>query len=93
MTVMIVVHFVKVSALYPRVVISSLAMRLEKPPFCYSYTSFGVRPRDHYRPLQRFTMGRMSGLPKVVRSITALLWFLGVVTVPRPLLHRVSLGE
>jgi hypothetical protein len=30
---MIVVHFVKVSALYPRVVISSLAKRLEKPAF------------------------------------------------------------
>jgi hypothetical protein len=33
---MTVVHFAKVSALYPRVVISSLAERLEKPPFCHS---------------------------------------------------------
>jgi hypothetical protein len=66
MTIMIVVHFVRVSTLYPRVVISSLAKRLEKPLFCHSYTSFGVWPRDHYIPLQRFTMGRMPGLAKVV---------------------------
>jgi hypothetical protein len=52
--------------MYPRVVISSLAKRLEKPPLCHSYTSFGVWPRDHYMPLQRFTMGRMPGLAKVV---------------------------
>jgi hypothetical protein len=44
---MIVVHFAKVSTLYPRVVISSLAKQLEKPPFRHSYTSFGVWPRDH----------------------------------------------
>jgi hypothetical protein len=62
---MIVVHFAKVSTLYPRVVISSLAKRLEKPPFYHSYTSFGVWLRDHYMLLQRFTMGRMSGLAKV----------------------------
>jgi hypothetical protein len=31
--VMTIVHFTKVSALYPRVMISSLAKRLEKPPF------------------------------------------------------------
>jgi hypothetical protein len=54
---MIVIHFAKVSALYPRVLISSLAKRLEKPPFCYSYTSFGAWSRDHYMSLQRFTMG------------------------------------
>jgi hypothetical protein len=29
----IVIHFAKVSTLYPQVVISSLAKRLEKPPF------------------------------------------------------------
>jgi hypothetical protein len=63
---MIVVHFANVSSLYPRVVISSLAKQLEKPPFCHSYTSFGVWPRDHYMSLQRFTMGRMPGLAKVV---------------------------
>jgi hypothetical protein len=77
--VMTVVHFAKVCVLYPRVVISSLAKRLEKPPFCHSYTSFGVWPRDHYKPLQRFTMGHMPGLAKVVHSTIALLWFLGVV--------------
>jgi hypothetical protein len=43
--------------MYPRVVIPSLAKRLEKLPFCHSYTSFGVWPSDHYMPLQRFTMG------------------------------------
>jgi hypothetical protein len=63
---MIVIHFAKVSTLYPRVVILSLAKRLEKPPFCHSYTSFGVWPRDHYMALQRFGMGRMPSLANVV---------------------------
>jgi hypothetical protein len=63
---MIVVHFTKVSTLHPRVVISSLAKRLEKTFFCHSYTFFGVCPKDHYMPLQRFTMGRMPGLAKIV---------------------------
>jgi hypothetical protein len=44
-------------------------------------------------PLQRFTMGCMPSLAKVVRSTIALLRFSGVVTVPRPFLHHVSLGE
>jgi hypothetical protein len=52
---MIVVHFTNVSALYPRVVISSLAKQPEKPPFCHSYTSFRAWPRDHYMSLQRPT--------------------------------------
>jgi hypothetical protein len=90
---MTVVHFAKVSALYPRVVISSLAKRLEKPPFCHSYTSFGVWPKDHYMPLQRFSMGRMPSFAKVVHINIALLRFLGVVAVPHHLLHHVSLGE
>jgi hypothetical protein len=63
---MIVIHFAKVSILYAQVVISSLAKRLEKPPFYHSYTSFGVWPKDHYMPLQRFTMGRVPGLAKIV---------------------------
>jgi hypothetical protein len=63
---MIVIHFAKVSTLYPRVVILSLAKRLVKPPFYHSYTSFGVGHRDHYMLLQRFTMGRMPDLAKVV---------------------------
>jgi hypothetical protein len=50
---MTVVHFANVSALYPWVVISSLAKQLEKPPFCHSYTVFSVWPRDHYMSLQR----------------------------------------
>jgi hypothetical protein len=76
---MTVVHFAKVSTLYPWVVISSLAKRLEKSPFCHSYTSFGVWPRDHYMSLQRFTMCHMSGLTKVVRGIIAMLRFLRIV--------------
>jgi hypothetical protein len=79
--------------MYSRVVISSLAKRLENPPFCHSYTSFGAWPRDHYMLLQRFTMGRMPSFAKVVRSTVALLRFPKVVMVPRPLLHRVSLDE
>jgi hypothetical protein len=75
MTVMTVIHFAKVSTLYTRVVISSLAKRLEKPPFCHSYTSFGAWPRDHYMLLQRFTMGHMPDLAKVVRGTIAMLRF------------------
>jgi hypothetical protein len=47
-------------------VISSLAKQLGKPPFCHSYTSFGVWPRDHYEPLRRITMGHKPGLAKIV---------------------------
>jgi hypothetical protein len=90
---MIVVHFTKISTLYPHVVISSLAKRLEKPPFCHSYTSFGACTNDHDMSLQRFTMGRMPRFTKVVRSTIALLRFPRVVVVPHPLLHRVSQGE
>jgi hypothetical protein len=64
--IMIVIPFAKVSALYPRVLILSLDKQLEKPLFYHSYTSFGVWIRDHYMPLQRFTIGRMPGLAKVV---------------------------
>jgi hypothetical protein len=46
-------------------VISSLAKRLYKPPFCYSYTFFCIWPRDHYMMLQRSTTG----------VCHALLWF------------------
>jgi hypothetical protein len=73
---MTVIHFAKLSVMYLRVVISLLAKRLEKSPFCHSYTSFGAWPTDHYMPLQRFTMGRMPSFAKVVRSIIALLRFL-----------------
>jgi hypothetical protein len=76
---MTVVHFIKVSVLYPRVLISSLAKRLEKPHFCHSYTSFGVWLRDHYMSLQKFTMTRMSGLAKVGHGTISMLRFLGVV--------------
>jgi hypothetical protein len=43
--------------------------------------------------LQRFTIGRMLGLAKVVCSTIAMLWFSEVVAVPRGLLHHVGLGE
>jgi hypothetical protein len=46
----------KSSVMYPRVVISSLSRRLEKPPFCHSCTSFSVWPKDHYMSLQRSTI-------------------------------------
>jgi hypothetical protein len=64
-----------------------------EPPFCHSYTFFGVWPKDHYMTLQRFTMGCMPGLPKLVHSTVAMLRFPGVVAVPRPLLHHVGLRE
>jgi hypothetical protein len=52
---MIVVHFENVSVLYPRVVISLLAKRLENLIFIIPYTSFDAWPRDHYMSLQKFT--------------------------------------
>jgi hypothetical protein len=76
---MIVIHFAKVGALYPRVVISSLHGRLKKPPFCHSYTSIGACPRDHYMLLQRFSMGCMPSLAKIVCGTIAMLRFLRVV--------------
>jgi hypothetical protein len=76
---MTVVHFAKISVLYPWVVISSLAKQLEKHHFCQSYTSFGVWPKDHYKLLQRFTMSRMPGLAKVVCGTIPMLRFAGVV--------------
>jgi hypothetical protein len=39
----------------------------------HNHTSFGVRPRDHYMPLQMFTLGSMI--------------FLAKVSPQRPLLH------
>jgi hypothetical protein len=74
-----VVHFATVGALYPWVVISSLRGRLESLLFAIHYTSFGVWPRDHYMSLQKFTMGCMPDLAKVVRGTKALLRFNGVV--------------
>jgi hypothetical protein len=93
MVVMVVVHFAKVIVMYPLVVISSLAKRLEKPPFCHSYTSFGACLRDHYMSVERFTMGHMPSFAKVVRGTIAMLRFPGVVVVPWPLLHHVGLTE
>jgi hypothetical protein len=44
-------------------------------------------------PLQRFTMSHMPGLAKVVYGTIAMLRFLRVVAVSRPLLHHVGLSE
>jgi hypothetical protein len=73
---MIVVHFAKVSTLYPHIVISSLIGRLENLLFAIFYTSFGVWPRDHYMPLQMFTMGRMPSFLSSTRyhSIAKVSW-------------------
>jgi hypothetical protein len=72
---MIVVHFAKVSTLYPHVVILLLIERVENLLFAILYTSFSVWPRDRYMSLQRFNMGRMPGLAKVVRGNIAMLRF------------------
>jgi hypothetical protein len=53
-------------------VISSLAKRLEKPPFCHSYTSLGVWLIDHYMPLQRSTTGVCQALLWFSRQMTPL---------------------
>jgi hypothetical protein len=74
--IMIVVHSIEVSTLYPRVVISSLLGWLENLLFTIFYTSFGVWPIDHYTSLQRST----------IVVCHALLWF----PHQRPLLHRVG---
>jgi hypothetical protein len=76
---MTVVHFIKVSAVYPRLVISSLRERLKNLLFTILYTYFGVWLKDHYMPLQRFTMGRMPDLAKVVRGTIAMLRFPKIV--------------
>jgi hypothetical protein len=45
----------KDSTMYPWVMISLLAKRLEKHTFCHSYTSSTVWSKDHYMSLQRST--------------------------------------
>jgi hypothetical protein len=60
-------------------VISSLVGRLENLLFAILDTSVGVWPRDHYMSIQRFTMGHMPGLAKVVRGTIAMLRFPRVV--------------
>jgi hypothetical protein len=56
------------SALYPRVVISSLAKRLWIPHFCHDYTSSGVWPRDDYMLLQRSTIGLCHALLRFLKQ-------------------------
>jgi hypothetical protein len=62
---MIVVHSVEVSTMYSRIVILSLAKRLENLLFATLYTFLGIWTRDHYMPLQRFTPGSMPDPAKV----------------------------
>jgi hypothetical protein len=88
---MTIIHFGKVSTLYPWVVISSLAKWLEKSHFCHSYTSFGAWPRDHYMLSQRFTIDHMPGLAKVVPSTLVMLRLLGVVLSAKT--HRRALTD
>jgi hypothetical protein len=57
---MTVVHSAEVSVLYTRVVISSLAKRLESLLFAITCTSFGAWLRDHYMSLQMSTLVCMS---------------------------------
>jgi hypothetical protein len=64
--IMIDVHIAKASVMYLRVVISSLAKRLDNLLFAIFALSFEAWPKDHYMPLQRFTMDRMLGLAKAV---------------------------
>jgi hypothetical protein len=66
--IMIVVHSTEVSTLYPCIVISSLAERLENILFASLYTSFGVWPRDHYMPLQRSTSGVCHALLRFLKQ-------------------------
>jgi hypothetical protein len=75
---MILVYFVKVIVLHPQVVILSLTEQLEKPHFCYSYTSFGVWLRDHYMPLQKSTTRLYHGLLRFSEQMASL----GVLRFP-----------
>jgi hypothetical protein len=88
-----IVHIVKASALYPRVVISSLAKRLENLLFAILTPLLVYGPEITTCRLQRFTMGHMSGLAKVVCGTIAMLRFPRVVALPQPLLHHVGLSE
>jgi hypothetical protein len=87
-----IVHIVKASALYPRVVISSLAKRLENLLFAILTLLLVYGPEITTCRLQRFTMGHMSGLAKVVRGTIAVR-FPRVVALLQPLLHHVGLSE
>jgi hypothetical protein len=61
-----------------------------KPPLCHWHTSFGVWPRYHHMPLQRFTLVSMSNLAKVSERMIPLAssqGFLGTW----PLLHHAIL--
>jgi hypothetical protein len=82
--VMTIVHFTKVNTMYPWVVISSLAKRLEKPPFCHSlhflwrmaHRSLHVVTKVHYGSYAKLRQGstQYHNIAKVSRgshSITA----------------------
>jgi hypothetical protein len=100
---MIVVHFLKVSTLYPDVVILSLIGRLEKLIFVIFYTSYGVWSRDHYIPLQRLTLVRMSSFvlgfpllditqyPQAPFAVAKVFPYLVSHNILRPLFHLTTL--
>jgi hypothetical protein len=76
---MTVVHFAKVSALYPQVVISSLAKQLVKPPFlpllhfpwCMAHRSLHVITKVYYRSMSCFAMVSQQTAPLVVLRFPA----------------------
>jgi hypothetical protein len=76
---MTVVHFAKVSALYPRVVISSLAKRLEKPPFvpilhflwCMTQRSLHAITKVYYRSMSCFATVSWQTAPLAVQRFPA----------------------
>jgi hypothetical protein len=76
---MTVVHFTKVSAMYPQVVISSLAKGVENLLFTILTLPLVYDLEITTCRYKRFTISRMPGLAKVVRGTIAMLRFLGVV--------------
>jgi hypothetical protein len=75
---MTVIHFIKVSVLYPRVVISSLAKRLENLLFIIIILHL-VYDLEITTCCFKVTMGHMPDLAKLVRGNIAMLRFFGVV--------------
>jgi hypothetical protein len=85
---MIVVYFAKVSALYPRLVISSLAKWLKKPHFWHSYSSWCMAQRSlhavtkvYYRSTSCFATNSLTKGPtcstkdSLAKSPSCTVWF------------------
>jgi hypothetical protein len=66
---MIVLQFVEVYAMYPRIVISSplgnYRTSMLPCPLKHKHTSLGAQTGDHYMSLQRSTPGRTSDFTRV----------------------------